>query len=148
MSRPTTNGVAYGQPRGMPQVPMATFRDLAAVALPRTVQEAGLSMGRIQLLGYLWHFLMGATFGVQYTLLFGTGSWGLALGWGLFVWLVMMIAMPPMMPMIRFPAWFPIVPLLAHVAMAIPLAWVAQTFLPAWATAGSLIGLAGLVAGR
>lgn len=133
--------VPYGQPRGMPQVPMATFRSLADVALVRTVEETAIGWGRVLLLGYGWHFLMGATFGAQYTLLFGTGSLLLAVAWGIFVWLAMMVAMPPMMPMIRFPAWFPVVPFIAHVALALPIAWVALTFLPASASASSLLGL-------
>ncbi len=133
--------VPYGQPRGMPQVPMATFRGLADVALARTVDEAGVTWRRIHLYGYGWHFLMGATFGAQYALLVGSGSLALAIAWGSFVWLAMMVAMPPMMPMVRFPAWFPIVPFVAHVAFAPPLAWVALSFVPPDATALSLIGL-------
>ncbi len=137
----------YGQPRGMPQVPMATFRGLAEVALARTVDEAGVTWRRILLYGYGWHFLMGATFGAQYTLLAGSGSLALAIGWGVFVWLAMMAVMPPMMPMVRFPAWFPVVPFVAHVAFALPLAWVALTFLPAVANEGSLLGLLGVTGG-
>lgn len=137
----------YGQPRGMPRIPMATFREMAEVELPRTVREARRSLGHIALLGYLWHFVMGATFGAQYALLVGTGSWGLAIAWGIFVWLVMMIVMPSMMPMITFPRWFPIVPFLAHVAFALPLAWVALAFISPAATSGSLAGLLRLTVG-
>lgn len=137
----------YGQPRGMPQVPMATFRALADVALARTVEETSIGWPRVLLLGYGWHFLMGATFGVQYTLLFGSGSLALAIAWGTFVWLAMMVVMPPMMPMVRFPAWFPVVPFIAHVAFALPLAWVGLTFLTPAASAASLLSLLRVVAG-
>lgn len=133
--------VPYGQPRGMPQVPMATFRSLAEVALARTLDEAGVTWRRVHLYGYGWHFLMGATFGVEYTLLVGAGSLPLAILWGTFVWLAMMVVMPPMMPMVRFPAWFPVVPFIAHIAFVLPIAWVALAALPPAASAGSLLGL-------
>ncbi len=138
--------VPYGQPRGMPQIPMATFRSLAEVALARSVDEAGVTWRRIHLYGYGWHVLMGATFGAQYTLLVGAGSLPLAILWGTFVWLAMMVVMPPMMPMVRFPAWFPVVPFIAHIAFVLPIAWVAAAFVPDAATAGSLVGLLGVTA--
>ncbi len=145
MQKAMTNGVrpGYGQPRGMPRIPMAAFRRMADVELPRTVREAGLPLRRVLLRGYVWHFVMGATFGVQYTLLFGAGSWGLAIAWGVFVWFAMMVVMPPMMPMVRFPAWFPVVPLVAHVAFAVPLAWIALRFVGS-GTAWSLLSLVGV----
>jgi len=81
-----------------------------------------VSLATVRAFGYFWHFVIGTTFGMTYTLIFGQGSWGWAFAWGAFVWLAMMIAMPAMMPMIRFPWWFPIVPFIAHMAMAVPLA--------------------------
>lgn len=114
-------GPVYGQFRGMPKVPMATFRAFLERAFPETLKEAGVSRGQAARRGYLWHFIIGSTFGMTYTLLFGQGSWPLAFGWGIFVWASMMVAMPPMMPMIRWPRWFPIVPFIAHLAMAVPI---------------------------
>lgn len=111
----------YGQPRGMPKIPMAAFRGFLERALPETLKEVGVSHGQGALRGYLWHFIIGSTFGMTYTLFFGPGSWPLAFGWGIFVWALMMVAMPPMMPMIRWPRWFPIVPFIAHLAMAVPI---------------------------
>jgi hypothetical protein len=115
------NPPVYAQPRGLPQLEMAQFRRLAAAAFPQTLQEAGLPLWKVRLAGYLWHFLIGMTFGITYTLLFGHGTWALAFLWGAFVWLSMMVLMPPMMPLIRFPWWFPIVPFIAHMAMAVPI---------------------------
>ncbi|GBD08762.1 hypothetical protein HRbin22_01003 [Candidatus Thermoflexus japonica] len=116
----------YGQPRGLPRIEMALFRRLAAAAFPETLKEARLPVWKVRLVGYLWHFLIGATFGITYTLLFGHGTWALAFLWGAFVWLAMMVLMPPMMPLIRFPWWFPIVPFLAHMAMAVPIGFFAS----------------------
>lgn len=118
----------YAQPRGLPKIPMALFRTFVARALPQTLQEAGVSRGRVALRGYLWHFVIGSTFGITYTLLLGSGSWPLAFAWGIFVWAAMMAAMPPMMPMIRWPRWFPIVPFIAHIAMAVPIGYFALQF--------------------
>lgn len=130
----------YGQPRGLPRLPMAMFRDLLREAYPRTLEESGVPHRIVAWRGYIWHFLIGSTFGITYTLLFGAGSWPLAFGWGVFVWLVMMVFMPPMMPMIRFPWWFPGVPFLAHLAMAVPIGFFARLVNPA-AAALSLLGL-------
>jgi len=135
-----TGKLPYAQPRGMPRIPMATFREFAERALPRTRQEAGVSIATVRAAGYLWHFVIGTTFGITYMLIFGQGSWGWAFAWGAFVWLAMMIAMPPMMPMIRFPWWFPIVPFIAHMAMAVPLALVAMYLVGDAAHLHSMLG--------
>lgn len=140
MTGDSAGRLPYGQPRGMPRISMATFRRFASRALPRTWQEAGVSKGVVLTVGYLWHFVIGGTFGITYMLLFGQGSWGLAIGWGVFVWLVMMLLMPPMMPIIRFPRWFPIVPLIAHIAMAIPFALVSLYLVSDAAHLHSLLG--------
>ena len=121
----------YSQPRGLPKIPMATFRRLASRAFPDTLKETGTSRTKVALWGYTWHFLIGMSFGIMYTMFAGDGTWGLAFAWGTFVWLAMMVAMPPMMPSIRFPKWFPLWPLLAHLVMALPigavaLAWVSR----------------------
>jgi hypothetical protein len=55
----------------------------------------------------------------------------------------MMAAMPAMMPVLKLPGWFPIVPLIAHVAMVVPFAALAL-----WVSDGahriSLLGWVGL----
>ena len=131
----------YAQPRGMPRIPMATFRRFASCALPRTWEEAGVSKGTVLAAGYLWHFVMGATsLGIPYTLLVGQGSWGWAILWGIFVWLMMMVLMPPMMPMVRFPCWFPVVPFIAHIAFAVPFALVSLYLISDTAHLHSLLG--------
>ncbi|MBI4259210.1 MAG: hypothetical protein HY658_01470, partial [Actinobacteria bacterium] len=121
--------VPYSQPRGLPKIPMATFRRLAAGAFPDTFEETGTSRAKVALWGYAWHFVIGTSFGIMYTMLAGDGTWGLAFAWGTFVWLGMMVAMPPMMPAIRFPKWFPAWPLLAHLVMAVPIAAVALAWI-------------------
>jgi len=125
------DGLPYSQPRGLPRIPMDTFRHLASRALPDTLEETGTSRAKVALWGYTWHALNGVSFGIMYTMLAGDGNWGLAFAWGVFVWLAMMVAMPVMMPAIRFPGWFPLWPLLAHLVMAVPigavaLAWVSR----------------------
>jgi len=109
-----------GQPRGLPRVPMGAFRHAAARALAEVRRRAPVQYLRSRNAGYLWHAANGLTFGVAYALLAGRGSLTLALAWGVFVWLAMMVAMPAMMPTLAFPWWFPVVPLLAHVAMVVP----------------------------
>jgi hypothetical protein len=133
----------YAQPRGLPKIPMDLARRFFSVALPQTWQEAGLPPAKPTLAGYIWHFIIGVTFAVTYNLLFGHGTWALAFGWGIFVWAAMMIAMPPMMPLIKFPWWFPIVPFVAHIAMAIPIGYVALNFISPAAHAASLVGALG-----
>lgn len=125
----------------MPKIPMSIFRKLVDSALPQAAIEKGRTMGQVLFTGYLWHFINGATYGIGYTLLFGRGTWLLALGWGTFVWLVMMVGMPKLMPMVQLPyPKFMIVPLLAHWVMAIPIGYFALTFVSPEASAGSLFG--------
>lgn len=120
----------YSQPRGLPKIPMAQFRRLAEKAFPDTLAEAGVGKTKVALAGYAWHVLNGVSFGSMFTLLLGDGNWWLAFGWGAVVWALMMIAMPFMMPIVRFPKWFPVVPFWAHIAMAAPIGAVAI----AWVT--------------
>jgi len=46
-----------------------------------------------------------------------------------------------MMPMIDFPWWFPAVPLVAHLAMAVPIGWAALKFVDEQSDASSFMGL-------
>lgn len=118
----------YSQPRGLPRVPMATFRELMSRALPDTLEQTGTSPARVAVCGYTWHVLNGVSFGVMYAMLAGDGTWGLAFAWGVAVWLAMMVAMPVMMPHVGFPLWFPLWPLLAHLVMAVPIGAVALAY--------------------
>ncbi len=105
---------------------------------PRSVKRPDL---RVSGLGYLWHFMIVGTFGIAYVLLFCRGRWLWALGWGTFVWGAMMVLMPLMMPMIDFAWWFPGVPFLAHLAMAVRIGWVALRLVKPEADVKSFVGL-------
>lgn len=125
----------------MPKIPMNMFQRLIKRALPQAAEEKGRTMGQVILAGYLWHFINGATYGIAYTLLFGRGSWLLVFAWCTFIWLVMMIGMPKMMPMVHLPyPRFMVVPLLAHWAMAVPIGLLALAFVTPQASASSLFG--------
>ncbi len=140
-TNPPPNPVPAFRAGLMPRIPMGIFRKLVDKALPAAANEKGLAMSRVVFTGYLWHFINGATYGIAYTLLFGRGSWLLALGWGTFVWLVMMASMPKMMPMVKLPyPKFMVVPLLAHWAMAIPIGYFALAFITPAGSASSLFG--------
>lgn len=130
---------APGQPRGLPRVPFHDFRQAAAVGIARLDNAEPSMMGRARAAGYLWHAINGVSFGVGYALLAGQGNWGWAILWGIVVWLAMMATMPAMMPILQLPAWFPVVPLIAHIAMIVPFValtvWVSDA-----ADGASLIG--------
>ncbi len=133
----------------MPKLSMATFSDLAGkwgvhtrgAAMDLAAKEAGVSSRELLAAGYLWHFVNGASYGIAYTLLFGSGSWLLAFAWGTFVWLVMMVGMPKMMPMVQlsYPK-FAIVPLIAHLVMAVPIGYFALTYVDPSASSANLLG--------
>jgi len=127
-----------------PQISMGDFREKARKAFQEALNEARRSRTQIATAGYAWHLVNGATYGIAFTLLFGAGSWILAILWGIFVWAVMMVSMPKMMPMIHFPRWFPIVPLIAHIAMAIPIGFFAIHFVSPTASSSSFVFGAGL----
>ncbi len=109
-----------GQPRGLPRVAFSVFRSAADRGIDSLWESHPPLMRRSLAAGYFWHAVNGVSFGVAYTLLVGQGNVAWALGWGVFVWVGMMVAMPAMMPVLKLPAWFPIVPLIAHVAMVVP----------------------------
>jgi len=123
---------------------MRAFNEVADEVFRPTLSEGRRSFGAVLAAGYLYHFVNGITYAGAYFMLFGRGSWALAFAWGVFVWLVMMVAMPRMMPMIRFPKWFPVVPFLAHLAMAVPIGYVGQTFISPEASDTSLVSGLGL----
>lgn len=129
-------------PHGMPKLPMATFREFVERAMPRTLEETRTPLWLLLVVGYTWHVINGITFGVPYTMLFGSGSWAIAFAWGTFVWAMMMILMPPMMPLVRFPRWFPAVPFLAHLAMAAPMGFFALEYVSGAMHGSSLSGAA------
>jgi hypothetical protein len=129
-----------GQPRGLPRVRFQTFREAASRAFAHLDKTEGRIMSRARVYGYIWHAVNGISFGIGYTLIFGQGSVGWALAWGVFVWLAMMVAMPAMMPVLKLPAWFPIVPLIAHIAMILPFLWLIG-WVSESAHAVSLLGL-------
>lgn len=141
LSNPPPNPIPAFRAGLMPKLPMGMFHRLIDKAVPSAAQERGRTMGQVLFVGYLWHFINGATYGIAYTLLFGQGSWLLAFGWGTLVWLVMMVGMPKMMPMVQlsYPK-FTIVPLLAHWAMAVPIGYFALSFISPEASASSLFG--------
>jgi hypothetical protein len=112
-----------GQPRGLPRVPFQVFREAASRAIAGLDRSEGGLMARARFYGYIWHAANGISFGIGYTLIFGQGGVGWAFAWGAFVWLAMMVAMPAMMPVLKIPDWFPIVPLAAHIAMILPFLW-------------------------
>ncbi|MBI3116603.1 MAG: hypothetical protein HYZ12_04610 [Thaumarchaeota archaeon] len=126
----------------MPKLPMSTARALLRKAIPDALKEHNTTLGKARLAGYTWHFVNGATYGMAFTLLFGMGSWPLALAWGLLVDLVMMVSMPPMMPMMRLPfPRFLVFPYFAHLAMAVPIGYFAVTYITPEATRNaSLLG--------
>lgn len=132
----------------MPRMPMGMFRELAGKwgihtkgsAFEAAAKESGVSSSSLLLAGYLWHAVNGATYGMAFTLLFGAGSWWLAFAWGTFVWLVMMVSMPRMMPMVKLPyPKFMVVPLLAHWAMALPIGYFALAYVSPAASADSIL---------
>lgn len=85
--------------------------------------------GRVRLAGYVWHFLNGITFGLAYTLGVGSGHWLIALGWGLLVWVLMMLVMPALMNGAKITASIFFTALVAHIVMALPLVWIPQVAL-------------------
>ncbi|MBI3979414.1 MAG: hypothetical protein HY331_14625 [Chloroflexi bacterium] len=89
------------------------------------------SPAQAQVVGYLYHFLNGASFGLVYTLAVGRGRvvWGI--GWGVVVWLLMMIT-PPLLMMgvgpfgVNFGPGLVATTFIAHLAYGAALGWLAE----------------------
>lgn len=56
------------------------------------------SPAQASIVGYLYHFLNGASFGLIYTLAVGRGRLAWGIGWGVVIWLLMMVT-PPLLLM-------------------------------------------------
>lgn len=109
----------------------------AAGAFPADMPQSfgqmitGQMGGSALLVGYLYHFLNGATFGLMYALLFGRIRWYWGIAWALLFELGMMLSPPVMMMAGPFgvrgfwPALF-LASLLAHVVFGAVLGWIAE----------------------
>lgn len=89
------------------------------------------SPAQAQVVGYLYHFLNGASFGIMYTLAVGRGRLWWGIGWGIVIWLLMMIS-PPLLIMgvgpfgVKFGPGLVVTTFVAHVAYGAALGWLAQ----------------------
>lgn len=128
---------AMGMPTGL------TMFGAAAMMKPiiAEVMEEKKAKGEVMMTGYIWHFLNGITFGLCYTLGVGSGHWLIALGWGLLVWVLMMLVMPALMNGAKITASIFFTALIAHVVMALPLIWIPQAALSETANQFTLLSL-------
>jgi len=125
---------------GIPRWPMKLVYPVMTKALYDSAADADIPFFHILFAGYLWHYVMGMTFGIAHTLLFGAGEWLTILGFGVFIWAVMMAVMPSMMPMIKLPyPKFMVIPLIAHLAFAIPLGFITMNLISPQASASSIL---------
>lgn len=90
--------------------------------------------GGLLLVGYLYHFLNGASFGIVYTLIAGKARWYWGVVWGLIVEVLMMTT-PPMLLMGVGPfgvntgaPWYFLTTLAAHIAFGVVLGLLAERF--------------------
>jgi len=96
-------------------------------------------------LGFLYHFLNGASFGLAYTLLFGRPRWYWGIAWGLFYELGMM-TLPPMAPLFGpfgiktgGPGFF-LITFVAHIAFGAVLGLLAERWVRWPGTIFALVG--------
>jgi len=109
-------------------------------ALYNSAADADIPFFHILFAGYLWHYVIGMTFGIAHTLLFGAGTWLTILGFSVFIWAVMMAVMPSMMPMVKLPyPKFMVIPLIAHLAFAIPLGLITMNLIGQQISASSIL---------
>jgi hypothetical protein len=127
---------------GIPRWPMKLVYPVMTKALYDSAADADIPFFHVLFAGYLWHYIIGMTFGIAHTLLFGTGTWLTVLGFGVFIWAVMMAVMPSMMPMIKLPyPKFMVIPLIAHLAFAIPLGFILMNLISPQSSASSILSL-------
>jgi len=90
--------------------------------------------GGLLLVGYLYHYLNGAAFGIVYTLIAGKVRWYWGVVWGLIIEVLMMVT-PPMLLMGVGPfgintgaPWYFLTTLAAHIAFGAVLGLLAERF--------------------
>lgn len=125
--------------KAFPKLPVKVIRTLARPTLREVLQENKTPLGKVRLVGYTWHYLNGASFGVAHALLFGRGPWVFTVGFGLLLAVVFLtiirFLVPPMKPGLKLPT----VVLLAHVGVVLVLGLFTQTFMTDSADAQSLL---------
>lgn len=134
--------MARREKMGMKVMPYElTMFGVAAMMKPIIMEVMGekKAKGSVMFWGYLWHFLNGITFGLSYVLLFGSGHWIIALGWGLLIWALMMTVMPGLMNGAKITLSIFFTALVAHIAMAIPIIYIPLTFISFEATRESFV---------
>jgi hypothetical protein len=132
----------FRENKWIPRMPMwPLFYRVMSRGLSSAAEEAGIPYWHVVFAGYLWHYVVGATFGIAHMMLFGSANLATTIGWGIFIWAVMMTVMPPMMPMVKLPyPRFMVIPFIAHLAFSLPVWWVASSLITPAAHASSLLG--------
>jgi len=113
---------------GFPRLPVKVIRGFARPTLNEVLDKNKVSVWKVRLAGYLWHYSNGASFGIAHAILFGKGPWLFTIGFGLLLATVFLTILrklvPPMKPGYKLPA----VVFLAHGVVILVLGVLTQNF--------------------
>lgn len=113
--------------RGFPTLSVGVIRRFAKPTMTEVLEQNNISLWKVRLTGYLWHYSNGASFGVAHVLLFGRGGWLYTIGFGLLLAIVFLMIVRFLVPPMRPGFGLPAVVLLAHVGVIIALGSITQS---------------------
>lgn len=126
-----------------PSLSVQEVRQFVLPSLTKVMRERRVSKFRISAVGYFWHYMNGASFGITHAILLGSGRGALGLtltvGFGLLLATVFLLILRFLIPVMKVGKKLPLVVYLAHINVIWVLALIMQTFVPAEADAASLL---------
>ncbi|MFQ5950456.1 MAG: hypothetical protein ACE5KH_00055 [Candidatus Geothermarchaeales archaeon] len=125
----------------IPRLSVSEVRTMIEPALGDTLRESGVSKLKTRIVGYLWHYSNGASFGAAHVLLFGRGDAFYTFGFSMLLATVFLLILSRLIPVMRPGIKLPAVVILAHVNVSWVLALIAFTFVGPEMEAFSLLDM-------
>ncbi len=128
-----------------PSLSVQEVRQFVLPSLTKVIREKRVSKFRLSAVGYLWHYMNGASFGITHAILLGSGrgalGFTLTVGFGLLLATVFLLILRFLIPVMKLGKKLPLVVYLAHINVIWVLALIMQTFVPAEAEGASLVSV-------
>lgn len=126
--------------KGFPSLQVSVIRRFALPSLEEVLKESKVSLLKVRLTGYLWHYSNGVAFGIADATLFGRDQWALTIGFGLTLALVFLAIIRFLVPPMALGVKLPLVVLLAHLAVILVLGLVAHSLISSAGDSQTLLG--------
>jgi len=127
--------------KGFPSLPVSVMRGIARPTLGQVLGEVKVTLWKVRLTGYLWHYSNGVAFGIADAAIFGKGPWLFTIGFGLTLAVVFLMIVRFLVPPMKLGIKLPVVVLLAHMAVILALGLTTHNLITASGDSQSLLNL-------